>query len=192
MTQTELNMARANPDFLKYLQETQDAAIETKDIEALYEVLDSLLILDLQEDKINLVYENILKISFDEVEKIVNDKKFLKLEKKELLYIRSFYEHAIEKWSYNDFDGAKQLVFVLSNIIEDEVLQNALKVHLVALVNKMDIDAFHETQVDLEKISEDEKYGFFIINFRFNTHEFLTTNSALLEKEAASLNYLLD
>lgn len=192
MTQNELNEARANPDFLKYLQETESAAIETKDIEALYEVLDSLLILDLQEDRINLVYENILKISFEEVDKIVNSKKFLKLEGKELFYIRSFYEHGIEKWSYNDFDGAKQLLFVLSNIIEDELLQKSLKIHLTALSKEFDLDKFYEKQVHIDAICEDEKYGFFIVNYKFDIEEYLRANTSILEKEYEALKHLLD
>ena len=80
MTNEELNEARTNPDFINYLEKTKDDAIETKNISALYEVLDSLLILDLEQDKINAVYENILKISFENVERIVNSGKKIVLE----------------------------------------------------------------------------------------------------------------
>ncbi len=59
MTNEELNEARTNPDFLNYLEKTKDDAIKSKNISALYEVLDSFLILDLDQEKINIVYENI-------------------------------------------------------------------------------------------------------------------------------------
>ena len=51
MTKEELNQARTNPEFINYLEETRIDAINTKNISALYEVLDSLLILDLDEEK---------------------------------------------------------------------------------------------------------------------------------------------
>lgn len=84
MNKSELNEARTNPDFLKYLEETRVDAIKSKDIMALYEVLDSLLVLDLEEEKINSVYENILKISFENVEKIINENRRLDLENENL------------------------------------------------------------------------------------------------------------
>ena len=46
MTNEELNEARTNPEFINYLEKTKEDAIKSKNISALYEVLDSLLILD--------------------------------------------------------------------------------------------------------------------------------------------------
>ncbi len=60
MDKEQLLEARTNPDFLNYLEKTRVEAIKTKNISALYEVLDSFLILDLQEDKVNDIYQNIL------------------------------------------------------------------------------------------------------------------------------------
>ncbi|ADG94493.1 conserved hypothetical protein [Arcobacter nitrofigilis DSM 7299] len=192
MTNEELHEARTNPEFLNYLEKTKDDAIESKNISALYEVLDSLLILDLDEEKINTVYENILKISFENVEDIVNSGKKITLESDGLYYTRAFYEHAIEKWSYNDLKGAKELFFVLSNIIEDELLCNALNVHLIACSKDFDLDKFYEENVNNSTTAVDEKYGYFIVSFNFKTKEFLEENSAILETEYENLKYLLD
>lgn len=192
MNKQELNEARTNPDFIKYLEETRIDALNTQNISALYEVLDSMLILDLDEKKINEVYEEILKISFFEVEKIVNDGKKLKLKENELYYIRSFYEHAIEKWSFQNIDGAKQLFFVLYNIIDDELLEDALKIHVIALSEAMDLDTFYEKKVDENSVLEDDSHGYFIVNFKFDIKEFLKENSTVLEKEYENLKYLLD
>jgi multidrug efflux pump subunit AcrB len=38
----------------------------------------------------------------------------------DLYFIRSFYEHAIEKWSLMNFQGAKELFFILTQIIDDQ------------------------------------------------------------------------
>lgn len=192
MTNEELNEARTNPDFINYLEKTKDDAIETKNISALYEVLDSLLILDLEQEKINTVYENILKISFENVEKIVNSGKKIVLENDELYYTRSFYEHAIEKWSYNDLKGAKELFFVLINVIEDETLCDALNVHLVACSKGFDLDKFYDEKVNTTSVPVDEKYGYFITSFNFEIKKFLDQNSEILKTEYANLKYLLD
>ncbi len=192
MNKTDLHEARTNPDFLKYLEKTRTDAINTKDIAALYEVLDSLLVLDLEEEKINSVYENILKITFENVEKIINENRRLDLENENLFYVRAFYEYAVEKWSYNDFKGAKELIFVLSKIIEDEVLNDSFKVHLIALSKKISLDDFYENEVNLDFENVDEKYGYFITNFNYDKKDFIKKNQQIFDLECENLKYLLE
>lgn len=192
MTHDELNEARSNPEFLDYLEKTREDAIKTKNISALYEVLDSLLILDLDEEKINSVYENILKISFENVERIVNSGEKLSLEEDELYYIRSFYEHAIEKWSYENIKGAKELIFVLVNIINDEKLEDALNVLLITLSQDISLDSFYENKVDQTFVNDEDKYGYFIMNFTFDVKEYLKNNKEVLNIEYNNLKHLLD
>ena len=192
MDKQELNQARTNPDFLKYLEEARVKSIKEENIRVMYETLDSMLILDLDEEKINKLYEQILKTSFANVEKIVNENKKLKLEDENLLYVRAFYEHAIEKWSYDNFDGAKELLFVLANIIEDETLELALNTLIIVLSKKEQLDLFYDKKVDLEAEEEDEKYGYFIINFKFDKQEFIENNKDILSKEYENLKHLLE
>lgn len=191
MDKEQLNNARTNPDFLKYLEETRVDAINTKNISALYEVLDSFLILDLDEEKINEIYQNILQISFENVEEIIAKRK-LTLDGDDLYYTRAFYEHAIEKWSYENQQGAKELIFVLSNIVDDQRLCNALKSHLIALSLEKDLDSFYEKEVDLNSSEGDEKYGYFITNFNYELEKYLEDNIDILEKEYKNLKHLLE
>jgi len=192
MNQSELNEARSNPEFLEYLEKTRVDAIESKNIEALYEVLDTMLILDLNEEKINSIYQHILTISFDEVQTIIDAGKKLSLENHELYLVRSFYEHAIEKWSNDQFDAAKELLFVLCNIIEDETLQKSINVHLISIATETTLDVFYKEKVDTSNVSTQEKYAYFIDEFTFNIDDYLKENTVLLEKEYASLKHLLD
>ena len=94
MDKTQLNEARTNPEFMTFLEETRIKSMKEENISVMYETLDSMLILDLDEEKINKLYEQILKTSFANVEKIVNENKKLNLEAENLLYVRAFYEHA--------------------------------------------------------------------------------------------------
>ncbi|MFA7083726.1 MAG: hypothetical protein WC141_04225 [Arcobacteraceae bacterium] len=192
MDKEELHEARTNPEFLNYLEQTRIDAIETENISALYEVLDSMLILDLDEEKINSVYETILKVSFEKIEAIVNSGKKLKLLGDELLYVRSFYEHAIEKWSYDDFAGAKEFLFLLIHIIEDNKLSDALKIHLIACSKEIDLDSFYENCVETNVMDVIEEYGYFITNFKFDAQTYIEENNTIMHDEFKQLNHLLD
>ncbi|MEA1913702.1 MAG: hypothetical protein U9N30_00160 [Campylobacterota bacterium] len=193
MNQHQLNEARTNPDFLNYLDQTQKDAMETKDIAALYEVLDSLLVLDLiDENRINIVYEEILKIAFDKVEEFIGQNKKLTLKDDALYYIRAFYEHAIEKWSMDNFKGAKELFFILAQIIDDAKLIDALNIHIITCANQIDMDTFYETSVNVDALNTDETYGYFIINFNFETNTFLEQNHKILATQYNELKHLLD
>ena len=191
MDKEALFQARTNPDFLKYLEEARVNSMNAQDIGLMYETLDSMLVLDLDEENINKLYEQILKTSFANVEKIVSNHEKLSLEGDNLLYIRALYEHAIEKWSYDNFDGEKDLIFVLENIIQDEELEKALNVLIIFLSSKIQLDDFYDTKVDLEAVVDDEKYGYFIMKFNFETQDFLDENRDILEQEYKKLKHLL-
>ncbi len=192
MHKEQLFEARTNPEFLNYLENTRVDAIATKSISALYEVLDSFLILDLQEDKINEIYQNILQISFESVQKIIDNNKKLTLDGDNLFYVRAFYEHGIEKWSQLNFDGAKELLFVLSNIIEDSLLIESLQAHVIAISKEKDLDSFYESEVNLNSTDLDERYAYFITNFNYDLKKYLELNRDVLSKEYENLKYLLD
>ena len=191
MDKEALFQARTNPDFLKYLEEARVNSMKAEDIGLMYETLDSMLVLDLDEENVNKLYEQILKTSFANVQKILEKHEKLNLEGDNLLYVRALYEHAIEKWSNENFDGAKDLIFVLSNIINDEILEKALNILLVFLSSKIQLDDFYDTRVDLEADVDDEKYGYFIMNFRFDNQEFLNENKDILATEYKNLKHLL-
>jgi len=191
MDKEALFQARTNPDFLKYLEEARVNSMKAEDIGLMYETLDSMLVLDLDEENINKLYEQILKTSFGNVEKILNKHEKLNLEGDNLLYVRALYEHAIEKWSHDNFKGAKELIFVLANIVEDEFLEKVLNILIIFLSSEIQLDDFYDTRVDLEADIDDEKYGYFITNFRFNNQEFLDQNKNILEKEYKNLKHLL-
>ncbi|MDY0052948.1 MAG: hypothetical protein RBR65_10440 [Aliarcobacter sp.] len=191
MDKEQLFEARTNPDFLKYLEEARVNSMKAEDIGLMYETLDSMLVLDLEEEKVNKLYEQILKTSFSNVEKILSKHAKLNLEGDNLLYVRALYEHAIEKWSYDNFDGAKDLIFVLANIVDDVALVKSLNILIVFLSSNIALDDFYDTKVDLEADVEDEKYGYFITIFRFDNDEFLSESKDILESEYKNLKHLL-
>lgn len=192
MEHTDLNEARTNPEFLAYLDQREKEVKESKSISGLYEVLDTLLVLDLDEQRIHSVYEEILKVSFDKIEERLKDEKKLSLENDDIFFIRSFYEHAIEKWSLLNYKGASELFFILTQIVEDDTLVEALNVHLLACAKELDMDRFYDEKVVHEQPSSEDKYGYFIIHFQFDTKKYLDEHSKLLEEQYNSLKHLLN
>jgi len=191
MEPNELHEARTNPEFLDYLNVREKEVMESKSLSGLYEVLDTLLVLDLDEERVHTIYQEILKVAFDGIEGRLKDEKKLSLENDDIFYIRSFYEHAIEKWSMGNFQGAKELFFILTQISEDKLLVDALQVHLLACINEHDMDEFYEQNVLEEQTHSEDKYGYFILDFDFDTKEYLMQHADLLTKESENLSHLL-
>jgi len=192
MEPSELHEARTNPEFLECLEDLESKALESKNLSELYQVLDSLLVLDIDEERVHIVYQEILKSAFDGIEERLKEDKKLSLDNDDLYYIRSFYEHAIEKWSMNNPNGAKELFFILTQICEDELLVEALNVHLIACSKQSDMDEFYEENVLEEQTHSEDKYGYFILDFTFDKKEYLNKNVDLLQKEFEALNHLLN
>jgi hypothetical protein len=191
MTTEELEQARLNPEFLGFLEKKETEALESKNIKELYEVLDTLLILDLSDERINKVYETILLVAFDGIGSKLDSHTKLTLDVDDFLFIRAFYEHAIEKWSSNNFQGAKELLFVLSQIVDDELLHEAINVKLIACSEGKDLDNFYETTVFHQQTARDEKYGYFILDFKFDTKNYLDSKTKALETIYDDLKHLL-
>lgn len=181
MEANELQEARTNPEFLKFLSEKEQNARENKNLKDLYEVLDTMLVLDLDMDKIDSVYEEILKNSFEKVEQKLFTGTSLDLSGDEFYAVRAMYEHGIEQWSNQNFSGAKQMFFILNSIISDEFLGNALMVHIINTNNHTSLDSFYTTIAKSEQ-SSDDKYGYFITKFDFDTIEYLTKNQSILNE----------
>ena len=192
MEPSELHEARTNPEFLECLEDLEKKALESKSLSGLYQVLDSLLVLDLDEERVHTVYQEILKAAFDGIEDRLKEDEKLSLDNDDIYYIRSFYEHAIEKWSMNNAKGAKELFFILTQICEDELLVEALNVHLIACSQDSDMDHFYEENVEHEQSHSEDKYGYFILDFKFDKKEYLNQHIDLLQKEFEELSHLLN
>lgn len=192
MEPNELHEARTNPDFLEYLDVREKEVMESKSLSGLYEVLDTLLVLDLDEERVHKIYQEILKTAFDGIEERLKHEEKLSLDNDDIFYIRSFYEHAIEKWSMGNAKGAKELFFILTQICEDELLVDALNIHLIACTTQSDMDDFYEKNVLEEQTHSEDKYGYFIIDFVFDTKEYLKNHAELLKAEFKALKHLLN
>ena len=90
MNKNDLNEARTNPDFLIYLEAAMQNSIKNQNIEMMYEILDTMLVLDLEEEKTNKIYEEILKVATLNLEEKLEKNELLKLENIDFFNYQSF------------------------------------------------------------------------------------------------------
>lgn len=192
MNKNDLNEARTNPDFLIYLEAAMQNSIKNQNIEMMYEILDTMLVLDLEEEKTNKIYEEILKVATSNLEEKLEKNELLKLENIDFLTIRAFYELAIEKWSNSDFELAKALFFTLANSINDDFLKKNMEVLIVNLSKELDFEDFYEEFVDKDELESKEEYGYFITTFNFDVDDFLKNHQEFLQKEYENLKHLIE
>lgn len=192
MNKNDLNEARTNPDFLIYLEAAMQNSIKNQNIEMMYEILDTMLVLDLEEEKTNKIYEEILKVATLNLEEKLEKNELLKLENIDFLTIRAFYELAIEKWSNSDFELAKALFFTLANSINDDFLKKNMEVLIVNLSKELDFEDFYEEFVDKDELESKEEYWYFITTFNFDVDDFLKNHQEFLQKEYENLKHLIE
>ena len=192
MNKNDLNEARTNPDFLIYLEAAMQNSIKNQNIEMMYEILDTMLVLDLEEEKTNKIYEEILKVATLNLEEKLEKNELLKLENIDFLTIRAFYKLAIEKWSNSDFELAKALFFTLANSINDDFLKKNMEVLIVNLSKELDFEDFYEEFVDKDELESKEEYGYFITTFNFDVDDFLKNHQEFLQKEYENLKHLIE
>ena len=192
MTKEELNEARTNPNFLKYLDETLQYSIKEKDIQGLYQVLDSYLILDLDKSKIDQIYKNILLVSQEKIQNKLYKSEILNLnEQNELFYIRAFYEYGIEKYSYNNLIKAQEIFFILIQLTNDNTFIQSLKIHLIVCELEISLEEFTKKYVKNKIETQDPIYGYFITEYIINKEEFINKHKTLLNKIDNKLNHLI-
>ncbi|PRM90084.1 hypothetical protein CJ671_04355 [Aliarcobacter cryaerophilus] len=192
MNKDDLNEARTNPDFLIYLEAAMQNSINNQNIEMMYEILDTMLVLDLEEEKTNKIYDEILKVATLNLQEKLENNELLKLENIDFLTIRAFYELAIEKWSNSDFELAKALFFTLANSINDEFLKKNMEILIIYLSKEIDFEDFYEEFVDKDELESKEEYGYFITSFNFDVDDFLKNNQEFLQKEYENLKHLIE
>jgi len=156
------------------------------------DIKNNILEKDLEEEKTNKIYEEILKVATLNLEEKLEKNELLKLENIDFLTIRAFYELAIEKWSNSDFELAKALFFTLANSINDDFLKKNMEVLIVNLSKELDFEDFYEEFVDKDELESKEEYGYFITTFNFDVDDFLKNHQEFLQKEYENLKHLIE
>ncbi len=183
----DIEKLKKDKEFLQNLQDEKQKALKSKDIVKMYDVLDTMLALDLDDEDIDRLYEAILEVAFDRLgDMLMEGKKFDFGKEADEYTARAMYEHAIERWDRRDFNGAKELFGVLSFLVPQK-WQEAMAIPLVATAKRMELDKFLQEFVDKEKIGEE---NIFLDAFTDNAKKFFAQNSEVFKEELAKMEKL--
>ncbi len=191
MQKSEFEDLKNNPQFMLDLGQREEAAVKAKDVAAMYEVLDTAVMLDLSAERLNRLYTEILQTVFDRLAEKLTAESFFDVAKREDLFtLRGIYEHGIERYSENDFKGAKEIFLIIHHTAADETISRAMMPHIAAAASKMPLDDFIDELVDVENPNESETYGFFLTNFKPSVEGFMKEKAEVLENALKELETL--
>ena len=189
----DIEALKKNKEFLANLLLLEEEMKEDKSIQKAYQLLDALLLVSEDEDKINEVFTFILGEAFDRLAEYLSQQRGFDLEKEEELFTaRAIYEHAIERYSENDKKGAKELFQVLHYMVDEERLKDAMMVHAVSVMKGNDFDTFISEIADTNKYDVTDRLAYFLLNFKIDTERYLRENKALVSKAEDELRVLED
>lgn len=187
----DIEALKKNEEFLANLLLLEEEMKEEKSIQKGYQLLDALLLVSEDEEKINDTFTFILREAFDKLAEYLSRQKGFDLSREEELFTaRAIYEHAIERYSENDMKGAKELFQVLHYMVDEERLKDAMMVHAVSVMQGKDFDTFIEKIADTDHYDVNDELAYFLKNFRIDTKKFLDENHDLVEKAKEELKVL--
>jgi len=187
----DIDALKQNEEFMANLELLEKEMYEEKSIRKGYQLLDALLLVSEDEDRINDVFTFILREAFDTLAEYLSKQKGFDLsDEEELFTARAIYEHAIERYSENDTKGAKELFQVLHYMVDDALLRDAMMVHAVSVMQGKDFDTFIEQVADTDRIDVNDPLAYFLKHFKIDTDAFLAENQDLVEKAKDELKVL--
>ena len=191
MTQEDFSDLKNNPEFMMQLKNKEDEAVKAKNVQGMYEVLDTSVMLDLSGERLDRIYTEILQTVFDRLADKLTKEEFFDIHDPEDLYtLRGIYEHGIERWSEEDFKGAKEIFLILHYTANDETLSQAMMPHIAAAASRMKLDDFIDELVDTKNANDPEIYSFFLTNFKPSVEGFMKEKATVLEEALGELEKL--
>ncbi len=175
----DIEKLKKDKELLEELKTKKEQALKSGDIEELYDLLDTFLLLD-RDEEVDELYQKILEVAFDRLSMMLTTgQKFDFGDPKQRFIARAIYEHALERWDRKDFKGANELFLVLSYIVPDS-LQEAMLLPLGLTAKRIELDEFIERYVNKEALDEE---SFFFDKLTDNAKEFLQKEQRLIEEE---------
>jgi len=187
----DIEALKKDEEFLANLVLLETEMKEEKSIQKGYQLLDALLLISDDEDRINEVFTFILQEAFERLAEYLSQQKGFDLSQEEELFTaRAIYEHAIERYSENDMKGAKELFQVLHYMVDDKRLKDAMMVHAVSVMKNKDFDTFISQIANTKNYDVTDKLAYFLLNFQIDTERYLRENSTLVSKAQDELKVL--
>ena len=187
----DIEELKNSKEFLANLELLEDEMNSQKSIQKGYQLLDSLLLIESEEDKINEIFSFIVNNSFDTLSnKLVAHQSFNMKNSEEIATARAIYEHGVSLYSENSFKSAKEIFLVLNFVIDNKELQDAMMIHAISTMKSMKFDDFMENIADTSRYDENDEFAYFVKFFKVDTQKFFDDNQKYLDKANKELKVL--
>ncbi|MRI58778.1 MAG: hypothetical protein C6H99_04645 [Epsilonproteobacteria bacterium] len=175
----EIEKLKQDKELMQELQKKREQALKNGSIVELYDLLDTFLLLD-KDEEVDELYQAILQKAFDRLSSMLTQGERFDLEDEEQRYVaRGIYEHALERWDSGDFKGAGELFLILSHMMPAS-LHEAMMLPLGLTAKKVSLDDFIKEYVEKEGLDEE---SFFFERLTPKAKEFMAQNRDLIHQE---------
>jgi len=182
---------KKDPEFLANIERLEKECRDQQSIAKGYQLLDARLIIESPEEEINEIFTFIVNNAFDTLaQKLTERQSFDMGDVEDIATARAIYEHAMQRYSENDFKGAKEMFLVLNYTIEHAGLKDAMMVHACAVMAGKSFEEFVESMVDVEGIDVHDPLAFFIQSFTQPTDILLAMFSKYVKQGEDELKVL--
>ena len=167
MPNIHVDELKQDKEFLDNIKRLEQESKEENSIDKAYKLLDAKLIIEASEDEINEVFGFIVNSAFDKLSTYLTEHKSFDVvsSEEERAIARAIYEYAMQRYSENDFKGAREMFLVLYHTIDYDELQDAMMVHACAISDGVDFDRFIDEFIDIDAIDPYDPLSFFTYKF---------------------------
>ena len=187
----DIEALKNSKEFLANLDLLEEEMRSKESIKKGYQLLDSLILIEADEERINDVFTFILNHAFDRLsDNLTKKNTFNMREEEDISTVRAIYEHAIQIYSDRSFKSAKELFLVLYHVVDYYKLQESMMIHAVNAMKKIEFDDFIESIVDTKKFDPNVELAHFLLYFTVEPKYYLDHNRELVEKAKEELKVL--
>jgi len=187
----DIEALKTSKEFLANLDLLEGEMRSQESIKKGYQLLDSLILIESDEEKINDIFTFILNHAFDRLsQKLVTKNSFSMREEEDIATVRAIYEHAIQTYSDRAFTSAKELFLVLNHVVDYYQLQEAMMIHAVNAMKNIEFDDFVASIVDTKKFDPNVELAHFLLYFTVEPKYYLEHNREYVEQAKEELKVL--
>ncbi len=162
----DIEALKNDKEFQENLKKLEEEVATTKSLAKVYQLLDTKLALQANEDEINELFQRVVNDAFEIVSSKIAEGGELDLSNPdEYSAARAIYEHGIERYSSNDKKAAQELFLALNYLINNEELKDALMLHAAAVGKGYSFDDFMSKLTKVDDIDYNDPMSVFITDF---------------------------
>ncbi len=162
----DIEALKSDKEFQENLKKLEEEVANTNSLAKVYQLLDTKLAIQANEDEINELFQRVVNDAFEIVSSKIAEGGELDLSNPdEYSAARAIYEHGIERYSSNDKKAAQELFLALNYLINNEELKDALMLHAAAVGKGYSFDDFMTKLTKVDDIDYNDPMSVFITDF---------------------------